>query len=48
MKNHIEHYDKSDYPKDNIYNISLVNKIVLEKFKDELNGKIMIEFIGFR
>lgn len=38
----------SDYPKDNIYGQHLVNKIVLGKFKDVLNGKTITEFVDLR
>uniref|UniRef100_A0A8R1IRQ0 DNA-directed DNA polymerase n=1 Tax=Caenorhabditis japonica TaxID=281687 RepID=A0A8R1IRQ0_CAEJA len=42
-----EHFDFSDYPKDNkLHNID--NKKVIGKFKDELNGKLMVELVAFR
>lgn len=40
-------YDTSDYPKDHpLY--SADNKKVIGKFKDELNAKAMMEFVGLR
>jgi hypothetical protein len=44
----INEFDISDYSKENIYGIPLVNKKVLGKFKDELCGQIMEEFISLR
>ena len=42
-----EHFDFSDYPKDHfLYNVS--NKKIICKFKDELNGKPLKEFVGIR
>lgn len=48
MKNTLEHYDTSDYPLDNIFNIPRVNKKVPGLFKDELNSQIITEFVGLR
>ena len=47
-KSIITEFNTSDYPKDNIYNMPLVNKNVLGKFKVELNGQIMEDFISLR
>ena len=44
----INEFDTSDYPKDSVYCITLLNKNVVGKFEDELNGKIMEEFVGLR
>ncbi len=46
MKEMIGEFDTSDYKKDNTYGIPRVNKKVLGKFKDEMDGRILEEFIG--
>ena len=47
MENNIHHFDTSDYPQnDPLY--STVNKKVIGKFKDELNGRFIYEFVGLK
>lgn len=48
MKESLELYDTSDYPKDNIFGIPQVNKKIPGLFKDELNSQIFTEFVGLR
>lgn len=48
MRETIEMYDTSDFPEPNVYNIPHHNKKVPGKFKDELNGRILSEFVGLR
>ena len=47
MEPELEHYDTSDYPTNHpLY--STVNKKVIGKMKDELNGTIIEEYVGLR
>nr|DAC81386.1 TPA_asm: PolB [Parasteatoda house spider adintovirus] len=47
MRENIDLYDTSDYPKHHFLH-SEVNKKVLGKMKDELNGVVVVEFVGLR
>lgn len=41
-------FDTWDFPENNIYGIERRNNKIVGKFKDELNGEIIIEFVGLR
>ena len=47
MSQNLDDYDTSNYPADHPL-FSTANKKVIGKFKDELGGKVMTEFIGIR
>lgn len=47
MYNNLDYFDTSDYNKEH-FCYSVLNKKVPLKFKDELNGKIITEFVGLR
>ncbi len=46
MKDNINLYDTSDFPKDNIYNIPQKNKKVPLLFKDEMNGRVLKSLVA--
>lgn len=48
IRNETFMFDTSDYSENNIYGIKRCNKKVLGKFKDELNGEIVIDMVGLR
>ena len=47
MAQNLDDYDTSNYPADHPL-FSTANKKVIGKFKDELGGKVMAEFVGIR
>ncbi|GFT98816.1 uncharacterized protein NPIL_213411 [Nephila pilipes] len=48
MKDDLNLYDTSDYDKNNVYNLPLVNKKVIGKMKDVNKGNIMTEYVGLK
>ena len=48
IKANIEHFDTSDFPNPNPYDMPRVNKKVVGLMKDECSGEPMTEFVGLR
>lgn len=48
MKKDLSLYDTSDYPSINIFNMPRVHKKIPGLFKDEMNSRIITEFVGLR
>ena len=47
MNEQKEYYDFSEYPEDHFL-YSIENQAVVGKYKDEMEGKIITEFVGLR
>ena len=47
LETELQHYDTSDYPKDHKL-FSEINKKVIGKMKDEMNGTLIEEYVGLR
>ena len=46
IKANIEHFDTSDFPSPNPYDMPRVNKKIVGLMKDECSGEPMTEFVG--
>lgn len=48
IKNNISHFDTSNFEKNNVYEMPIVNAKIPGFFKDEMGGEIIRQFIGLR